>query len=69
MVLTGSALQDLFTQFPNIAERFKTVAAERFKEVNKKRSYRKMIEVKSKMDVVAELEEEPSETGDTVAGE
>ncbi|KAI8845467.1 hypothetical protein BC829DRAFT_278356 [Chytridium lagenaria] len=52
MVLTRDSLDDVLQYFPNIAARFRTVAEQRMKEVSRKRSYRRRMEVKSKMEIV-----------------
>ncbi|KAJ3098275.1 Kinesin-like protein kif27 [Phlyctochytrium planicorne] len=58
MVLTRESLEDVLQYFPNIAARFRSVAEQRMKEVSRKRSYRRRMEVKSKMEIVDELPEE-----------
>jgi CRP-like cAMP-binding protein len=58
MVLTREQLEDVLKDFPHIAERFRTVAEQRMKEVKRKISYRRRMEVKSRMDVVAEVPED-----------
>ncbi|KAJ3193277.1 Kinesin-like protein kif27 [Irineochytrium annulatum] len=52
MVLTRDNLDEVLRFFPHIAERFKSVAEQRMKEVTRKRSYRRRMEVKTIMDVV-----------------
>ncbi|KAJ3213445.1 Kinesin-like protein kif27 [Dinochytrium kinnereticum] len=61
MVLTRESLEDVLLYFPHIAARFRTVAEQRMKEVSRKRSYRRRMEVKSKMEIVDELPEETQE--------
>jgi CRP-like cAMP-binding protein len=60
MILTRDQLEAVLKDFPHIAERFRTVAEQRMKEVKRKISYRRRMEVKSRMDAVDEVPEDYS---------